>query len=633
MNISIPYSWLKDYIKTDVKAEEMASLLSLHSFSVEKIQHVGGDDVFEVEVTPNRGDALSVLGVARELKVLLPRNGFKCEWLQKNIKTPGVESRDDLDSLEVVINDNTLVPRFSAIVLKDFKFGRSPKIIEERLGKVGIRSLGNIVDVTNYMMIDKGQPMHAFDYDKISGHKMVVRESKADEVVETLDGVTRRLPEGVIVIEDGDGRLIDLCGIMGAKNSEVDENTKKVLLFVQVYDPIRIRKASMSLGHRTDAALRFEKGIDFDGVIPALWESVNMICKISKAKVSSELIDIVNIERKDKEIKVDYEKIDKIAGIDIPNDFVDNSLTDLGFEKVLSDNGIFFKVPSWRYDDIEILEDMSEEVIRLYGYSKLPDKLLTGEIPKTLVDESFYWEDVVRNYLKYNGFFECYTYSGTIEKNVSENSLRISNPLSEDLMYLRTSLLPQLLEVLDKNQSYSEKIKLFELSSIYLRNDFNSSSVLPDQPMMLGLVTKGMDEISLKGLVEGLFEEMGIIDFGSFEIKNFGNNKLGVEINFENLTKKATKSKTYIPLTSFNSIKEDLTFDIPEGVLYHQIEEIILRSDKRIYKLLFKDIYKNSLTFSIEYLDREKQISSLDTQEIRRNIFNRLEKINIKLKE
>ncbi|HQK41659.1 MAG TPA: phenylalanine--tRNA ligase beta subunit-related protein, partial [bacterium] len=204
MNVPIPYSWLKDYIKTNANAEEVAEALSLHSFNVEDIKKIDNDDIFEVEVTPNRGDALSILGVARELKAVLPIRGFKCEWVQKE-KTD-IEKINAVDKIEVVIEDKTLVPRFSAIVMNNIKFGESPKLIKERLEKVGIRPLGNVIDVTNYMMMDKGQPMHVFDYEKIVGGKMIVRESKEGEVITTLDGITRKLPAGVIVIEDGGGR-------------------------------------------------------------------------------------------------------------------------------------------------------------------------------------------------------------------------------------------------------------------------------------------------------------------------------------------------------------------------------------------------------------------------------------------
>jgi len=621
MNVLIPYSWIKDYIKTNAKAENVAKALSLHAFSVEKINKIKGDDVFEVEVTPNRGDALSVLGVARELKAVLPKSGFKCEWMQKDIKIPQFEDKDKLD---VIIKDKSLVPRFCAVVLENVKVGKSPKVIEERLEKVGIRALGNVIDVTNYMMIDKGQPMHAFDYDKILGHKMIVRESKHDEVITTLDGVERKLPSGVIVIEDGEGRLIDLCGIMGAKNSEVDENTNKVLLFVQVYDPVRIRRASMSLGHRTDAALRFEKGIDYEGVLSSLFEASEMICGLSGSNVSSNLIDIVNEERKLKSVAVDYEKINRIAGVEISKEVVNQTLSDLGFES----NGESVVVPSWRYDDVSITEDLAEEVIRLYGYYNLPGKLLTGEVPLVHKDLSFHWEDIARLFLKHHGFFECYSYSATSKKNVSKDALKIANPLNEDLLFLKTSLLPQLLEVIDGNKGYSDKIKLFELASVY----HSKEGDLPNQPLMLGLVTKGINKVDLKGIVEALFDEMGVSSYPSFNVINHGGGRLGVEINFEELIKLSSKVKTYTPLTSFNSIKEDLTFEVPEGITYQQVERIILCSSERISKLEFKDIYKNALTFSIEYLDKEKQISSEDTQEIRKNIFKNLENIGVRLR-
>ena len=622
MNIRIPLSWLEEYIKTNAKSEEIAEALSLHAFSVEKIEKQGGDTIFEIEITPNRGDALSVLGIAREVYAVLKRKGYRVQFNNKKVEP---KPTNDKDKLKVTIKDETLVPRFSAVVLENISVKESPKIIQERLEKVGIRPLGNVIDITNYMMIDKGQPMHAFDYDKIKGSKMIVRKTKEGEEITTLDGVIRKLPEGVIVIEDGDGRLIDLCGIMGAQNSEVDEDTNKVLLFVQVYDPVRIRKASMTLGHRTDAALRFEKGIDFEGVVPSLWEAVDFLEKYADARVSSELIDIVNINLPTKEIPIDYERINEVAGINLDKAVVDSTLEDLGFE-IRAGLAV---VPSWRYDDIEITEDLAEEVIRIFGYYDLPNKLSTGEIPQKVEDKSFYWEKFAKDYLKYQGFFECYTTSTTSEELAGSDAIALVNPLSEDLSHFKTSLLPQLGEVLDKNKGYSQKIKVFELTSVYLPNGDD----LPLQPLRLGLATKGVSRIDLKGIVESLFEQAGIYDYEDFEIREFGNEKLGVEIDFEKLVEKATKAKVYTSITSFNSIKEDLTFEVPEEVTYPEVEKIILDTDERIINLAFKDIYKNALTFSIEYLSKERQISSEDTKEIRQKIFERLTPLGVKLKE
>ena len=344
MNILVPQNWLKDYIKTDAQPAEMANALSLHAFSVEKIiETPSGEPVFEIEITPNRGDALSVLGIARELRVILPRLGFKAEW--QTIENKKINEVDKL-KLDVQIENKSLVPRFCALVLEDVQIKDSPDFIKQRLEAVGQRALNNIIDITNYLMFDKGQPMHAFDYDKIKGDraelgsgqakldaKMILRESKKSEKLVTLDGMERELPAGVIVIEDGEGRLIDLCGIMGAKNSEVDESTKRVLLFVQVYDPVRIRKSSMALGHRTEAALRFEKGIDFDGVVPALCEAADLMKQYANAKEASKLIDILNVEYQPKEVVVDYEKINLVAGVEISKKEEESLLKDINISK------------------------------------------------------------------------------------------------------------------------------------------------------------------------------------------------------------------------------------------------------------------------------------------------------------
>ncbi|MFH1896352.1 MAG: phenylalanine--tRNA ligase beta subunit-related protein, partial [bacterium] len=252
------------------------------------------------------------------------------------------------------IQNKSLVPRFSAITLDNVSIQQSPKLIRERLEKVGVRAIDNVVDVTNYFMIDKGQPMHSFDYDKILGGKMIVRESMAGEGVITLDGQERKLPAGVIIIEDGHGRLIDLCGIMGAQNSEVDENTKRVLLFVQIYDPVRIRQASMALGHRTDAAMRFEKGVDSQGVVPSLWEAVGMLERNAGAVIASKLIDIVNQPYREKKLPLDIKKIQEVAGVPLPEKDIVCYLCNLCF--LLSQDNKTVTVPSWRHSDIEATE-------------------------------------------------------------------------------------------------------------------------------------------------------------------------------------------------------------------------------------------------------------------------------------
>ena len=627
MNILVPQSWLKDYIETNASVEEISQALSLHAFSVEKVDAVEGDLVYDIEITPNRGDALSVLGVARELRTILPYQGFDLKWKKKDFSVKEVDLVKD--TLDLEIKDPDLVPRFSAIVLDNVEVKESPEDVKERLRRVGIRPINNVVDITNYIMHDKGQPMHAFDYDKISGHKMIVRESKEGEVITTLDGVERELPAGVIVIEDGSGDLIDLCGIMGGQNSEVDSKTNKVLLFVQVYDPVRIRKASMNLGHRTDAALRFEKGIDFEGVIPSLWSAVDFLYENAGAEVSSELTDIVNKDFEQESVIIDYEKINQVAGVEISKSSVDEILEGLGFE--IKDGKAL--VPSWRFGDIKIPEDLAEEVIRIYGYHKLPNELPDGAIPLDKADESFYWERFAKDFLKDMGFYECYTYSATSKELAGENAIGLKNPLTVDFAYLRTSLLPQLKEVTFKNRGFKDKIKVLEIASIYKDVDGD----LPEQPVMLGMVVRGMDYLRFKGIVEALLEEMGIGDVGSdgfdFEIKVLDSKTYGVELALEDLVKNAVKVPTYTPISSYNSIKEDITLKVGQGVLYPEIEELILSLDTKVALVAFKDLYENNLTLSLEYFDSEEQITRDDVEPIREKIIETLEsKLDVSVK-
>ena len=629
MNIHIPHSWLLDYIETSAKPQEVAKALSLHAFSVERIiKWADGNTIYEIEITPNRGDALSVQGIAREVNAALPRLGIKSTWVENTaplaLSTRRVDRKHKL-SLSVEIKNKTLVPRFSAIVLDTVSIQRSPKKIRDRLEKVGIRAINNVVDVTNYFMIDKGQPMHSFDYDKILGAKMVVRESKLGERITTLDRQERKLPNGVIVIEDGQNRLIDLCGIMGAKNSEIDSNTKRVLLFVQIYDPVRIRRASMSLGHRTDAAVRFEKGIDPEGVVPSLWEAVKMLETNAGATVASELIDIVNQPYKAKSISLDMQKIRQLAGVELSDKEIISNLSNLSI--LLSPNEKTVTVPSWRHLDIETTEDLAEEVIRLYGYYNLPNTPLTGAIPPRRTSKTFYWEKKAREYLKHQGFFESYNTSATTKELAGDRALKLVNPLSRELEYLKTSLIPQLLEVIKSNKGYLETIKVFELASVYLPQKDD----LPNQPLKLALATKGVPYLEHRGTLEGLLEELGletsptilsILSTRRVDREDI----LATELDFETLIQKATTQKTFTPVSKFSAVKQDLTLILPQGVSYYEVKKAIRKADAGVEKVVYQGNYQNSITVAVALLDRTKQLDSASATAIRQKILSNLQK-------
>jgi phenylalanyl-tRNA synthetase beta chain len=307
---------------------------------------------------------------------------------------------------------------------------------------------------------------------------MTLRESKKGEKLTTLDGVSRPLPKGAIVIESG-GRLIDLCGIMGGQNSEVDENTKRILLFIQIYDPTRIRKTSQAVGLRSEASARFEKGIDPEGIMPAMNRAIEMLKENAGAKVASKMIDIQNEAFKPHEVELEIPEVEKLLGVRIEKEEVVALLKSLGFETRIKNSAfqipmVVAKVPSWRDRDIQIAADLIEEIARLYGYHNLPNLMPEGAIPTTPQDKKFYWEDKAKDFLKHQGFYEVYNYSFVSEQQLTtagfdpQKSLKTRNPLSSDLECLRPSLLPSLLQNLSENQHLADEIKLFELERVYI---------------------------------------------------------------------------------------------------------------------------------------------------------------------
>ena len=331
MNILIPDSWLKEHLKTKATVKQIGEYLSLCSQSVEKITKVDHDWLYDIEITTNRPDCFSVYGIARELAVILPRFGIPAKLSQLSIIHYPLSISKGLP-LGVKITKPSLCPRFTALIFDNVVVKSSPKIVQERLEKVGIRAINNVVDISNYLMLALGQPMHTFDYDKIKGHKMILRESAGGEKITTLDGQIRPLPDGTIIIEDGKGRIIDLCGIMGGENSQVDKKTKKVLLFVQTYDPAKIRQACQKLAFRTDAASRFEKGVDPEGVMIAMEKAMVMFEENCGAKIASNLINIYPHPPKAKKIILSQSKLNQVMGIEIKLVEAKKILDSLGFQ-------------------------------------------------------------------------------------------------------------------------------------------------------------------------------------------------------------------------------------------------------------------------------------------------------------
>lgn len=664
MNVLIVDSWLRDFLKTQATPKQIARCLSLCGPSVEKVIKKGKDWVYDIEITSNRPDTASVIGIAREAAAILPRFGIKARLVTPEVKIPA-QPKKSLP-LKVKISPPSICPRFSAIVIDKVIIKSSPVKIRNRLELSGLRSLNNIIDISNYLMIETGQPIHTFDYDKIDQGSMIVRLSQKGEKIKTLDKVNRTLPGDDIVIEDGKKRLIDLCGIMGGENTAIDHQTRRVLFFVQSYDPLRIRKTSMVLAHRTEAAVRFEKGIDQEAIPNVIWRGLKMTQKLAGASLASKLYDLYPQPQRAKRVKTNLNFISSRLGVCLPASEIDSILSSLGFEVVIRQKRLSAAAPSWRADDIAIPEDLTEEVARLYGYHNLPSNLPIGKPPSRPRNFQIGWEEKIKNSLKYWGFSEIYSYSLVSQELLKKcgvdpkNCLKLSNPLTEEWTYLRPSLIPSLLQVIAQNQENFSKLKIFEMANIYLPRP----DKLPKEEVRLIGVIGGESFYQAKGAVESILEELGIKAFatssetGKIPLKNFWHSSrtisvfvkgkftgvigeinpqikqnFNIKISFflfnlsiRVLTDHASWGKKYTPVPQYPPIIEDLTFIVkprtPVGYLIQLIKDasLIIQSVELI------DSYQDSHTFKITYQSPKKTLTDKEVGKVREKIIKAIEK-------
>lgn len=517
MNFLIPISWLREYLKTDANARKIAELLSLHGPTVEKIQKLKEDYLLEVETTTNRQDAASVFGLAREANAILNFNGQKSTLIEpKGTNTSLLPDSKEKLKLEVAIQNPNLCPRFMAIILDNVKIKPSPALTKNRLEVCGIRSINNIVDITNYVMLELGQPMHAFDFDKIKGSKMYLRESIKGESIKTLDGVNHKLPEGSIVISDAE-KLIDLCGIIGGANSQISTRTKRILFFAQAYDAVRIRKTTQALAFRTEAAARFEKGIDIERIPESMANAVYLAKKTAGAKIASELIDIYKKRPQQKTITLTKSLLEDYLGIAFNLEKAALILKLLGFTVSDKTDSLTAQPPSWRHEDMESEEDLIEEIARIYGYHNLPSTLVNGNQPQNDSQSDLSQTISLKNALKYLGLTEIMSYSIISEQYLKLTSLKkeqaveLANPLSIEWQYMRPSLLISLSSIIAQNQNLRSNLKLFEIARTYLssRHSERSEESLPIQDHFLAVALQNSDFPNIKGLVENVFEILG----------------------------------------------------------------------------------------------------------------------------
>ena len=517
----ISYDWLKNYVNVKVSPEKLAEILTMAGFPVESVGKSGSDHILEIEVTSNRPDCLSLIGIAREVSAL---TGAK-------LKIPPITDKPRINrqtgtQIKVKVDDKKLCPRYTARVIRNVKVGGSPEWLKPKLETMGLRSVNNIVDITNFCLFETGEPMHAFDLDKIDGG-VIVRRARKGEKITTIDGVARPLDGSTLVIADST-RPIAIAGVMGALNTEVTSSTRNILLESAFFDPVSVRRTSRSLGLSTESSYRFERRADPANILYSSDRASGLIVGTAGGAIG-ELVDIGDKAPPRKEVTLRHSRCNNILGVEIAPSKIKAILSSLGMRaESLSKDKVKLEIPSFR-NDLQREIDLIEEVARIYGYGKIP--LAIPDIPDqpARIPSGVAAGKRIRAALTGLGFDEIITYSLLSKREVAaagvsgkDEIIEIENPLSAEQEVMRPSLIAGMLDSMLWNLNRKNKdLKLFELGNIYIKETTGKFS--ERMHLSIGMTgearsnwAEGSREsgfFDLKGAVETLFLELGIEKF------------------------------------------------------------------------------------------------------------------------
>ena len=617
---------------------------------------IGNDDtIVDFEITNNRPDCYSIIGLAREAAA-----AFDKPMRHHDPVVKGSDAGSMYEMLDVEVPAENLCNRYTSRMVTNVKIAPSPKWLRQRLRANGVRPINNIVDITNYVMLEYGQPMHAFDYRYVSSGKIVVREAEDGETLTTLDGVVRNLKAGMLVIAD-DERAIGLAGIMGGENSEIMDDTTTVVFESANFNGTSIRQTALALGMRTEASGKFEKNLDAMMTVPAVQRACELVELLQCGDVMDGIIDIVNYVPAPKTLELEPEKINRLLGTDISEEDMVKYLNRLEIE--VEDRTIH--VPSFR-PDLNLTADIAEEVGRLYGYNEIPTTAFKnatqgGYSPFMLT------ESKAGALCRSLGYSEIITYSfvsPTIfdqirlpADSVLRNAIRIQNPLGEDTSIMRTIAIPSMLDILSRNNAYHNKnVKLYEIAKIYLPTE---GQVLPEEPKMLVLGTYGQNTsfFSLKGELEAIFKGLNVkkavytavndnptyhpgrcakvtvdgVDVGYMGqihpvvASNYGMDMdvYAVEVSLTKLYDLLLPEATYVPLPKYPAVTRDLALLCDESVTVGQAQEVIAKAGGKLLRdVQLFDIYrgtgvpegKKSLAFSLILRADDRTLTDTDSE-------------------
>jgi phenylalanyl-tRNA synthetase beta chain len=646
MNILIPHHWLLEHLKTEASPKKIQEYLSLCGPSVERINKSGAESVYDVEVTTNRVDAMSVQGIAREAAVILPQFDVPAKFIKQNLTFASIKpTAGKLLPLPIIRNSAKLSNRIVCVILSDLKRTPTPKWMADRLTQVGMNIHDSAIDITNYITHELGHPVHAFDYDKIMalGGEIIVTKARKGEKFTTLDGEKYQTAGGEVVFKNPDGKIIDLPAVKGTLNSSVDDQTKNILLWLESIDPAKVRFASMTHAIRTVAAQLAEKGVDPSLMEPTLVRGIKLYQDLCEAKIASEIYDAFPRKITPQPVAIDLSKIQNYLGLELPMSKIANILEKLEFQVKTLKHTLQVTPPTFR-QDIAIPADIIEEIARVYGYHNLPSVVMPTRIPLNQpTDVNFTAENTIKYFLAYVGWQETYTYSMVSEKLALETGFslkdhhKLANALTEDKVYLRRSLIPSLKEVIEANPLLI-KLSVFELANVYLPRQGS----LPQEDLRLTLVsTKPYREVI--GDLAVLLKQFYLSDLSVKLAEDFnhgalfvGKTKLGlvavnqqytsVEIELSALLPLLKTHPNYQPLPKTASVIEHMTFTLPSQTNLGPLLSAVKALDRRIKSVTLRDTYRANHTFSLEYWDQRRNLTNEAVRPIRKQIIKLLKK-------
>ena len=635
------------------------------------------DTIFEYEITSNRVDCYGVIGIAREAAAT-----FKKKFVLPKVNQTG-NSENVADYLSVEVRDSELCKRYVARVVKNIKLAPSPAWMQERLRAVGIRPINNIVDITNYVMAEYGQPMHAFDYDLLEGHKIVVDRAKDGEEFETLDGIVRKLGKDILMINDGK-KAVAVAGIMGGENSKITDDVTTMVFECATFDGTNIRLSSKRLGLRTDSSGKFEKGLDPNNAYDAMMRACSLVEELGAGEVVGGCVDVYPVKAVESRVKFEPERINKLLGTDISREDMLEIFDriELKYDKETDE----IVAPTFR-QDIHFMADLAEEVARFFGYDKIPTTLPKSSAAIGGINLKLEIEEFARDVAKFLGFSEAMNYSFESAKvfdklNLSKNSryrkaIEISNPLGEDFKIMRTQAVNGILNSLSTNYNRRNKdVHLFELANIYIPKELPLKE-LPDERMQFVLGFYGKENFfDMKGVVEEFLYTIGIVGkllydpsckeeflhpgrkadivFDGVRLGYLGevhplvceNYKLGERtyiavLDLPNIIQFVNFDIKYTGIAKYPSISRDISLVVPKNILVGEIEDIIEKnggSNLESFKLF--DIYEGdqieagfkSVAYSLTFRNKERTLLDTEVNEVMDKILNKLEAKNIKIR-